>query len=268
MTLPRPARRSPFLALALALSAPMACGGAAVEAPPSSPPAGAAAAGPAAEKRPASNAEADALIDRMLADLPTGSGNARPAPPPATARPAAASDATPRPAAAPPASGPSADSFDDDVRRIRETVPRWDNGTGLTARFLSEASGERMSLIYVDATPPEFNAGGGYWVIQAKAKVDGQVAGHVLLLLKSLSPGRYEGSAQKKDVALASLLGAPAWEGRHPSTAWSANEGGWVELTLRESRGGDLEGSFRAKLVANDGRSYQTVESGYFYINR
>ncbi|MCU0682199.1 MAG: hypothetical protein MUF34_08090 [Polyangiaceae bacterium] len=262
--------------VALALAAPAACGGSSIAAPgpgPATPAAHASNDEPAA-KRGGSDRETDALIDRMLADLPgSGAGHApTPSPSPPIARTSAA---TPAPARAPAASparsagSSAADSFDEDVRRIRETVPTWDNGTGISARFLSEASGERMSLIYVDTTPPEFNAGGGYWVVQARAKVNGQVAGHMLFLMKSLSPGRYEGSPQKKDLVAASLLGAPTWEGRNPNAAWSANEGGWVELVLREGRNStELEGTFRAKLVANDGRSFQTVESGYFYIKR
>ncbi len=263
MIAPLPAR---WLPLALALAAP-ACGGSPVA--PATPPAPA-SPGPSAE--PAAkhtDRETDALIDRMLADLPGGDHAPARMPPPAAAPARVPTAAAPAEApAARPARTNAADSFDEDVQRIRETVPKWDNGTGITARFLSEASGDRMSLIYVDTTPPEFNASGGYWVVQARAKVNGQVAGHVIFLMKNLAPGRYEGSPMKKDVAVGSLLGAATWEGRNPETAWSMNEGGWVELVLREGRSGDLEGTFRAKLVANNGRNYQTVESGYFYINR
>jgi hypothetical protein len=221
-----------------------------------------------ATKHGASDRETNALLDRMLADLPSGDRSpGRPKPEAAPVRPTAVlappSEAPPRPAQN------AVDSFDEDVRRIREIVPRWDNGTGITARFLNESSGNRISLIYVDTTPPEYNADGGYWVVQARAKVNNEIVGHVMFLLKNLAPGRYEGSAQRKDVVFGSLLGSPTWHGRSPDAAWSMNEGAWVEVVLREGRGaGELEGNFRAKLTANDGHHYQTVESGYFYIKR
>lgn len=266
-----------FPLVALALAAPVGCGSS-IQPPtsavaPSRTPADSSADGEAVTKRGRGDRETDALIDQMLAGLPGGDHAPARKDPPAPSAVRAPAPAAPASPATPPPSARSgansADSFDEDVKRIRETVPTWDNGTGITARFLSESSGDRMSLIYVDTTPPEFNAEGGYWVIQAKAKVNGQIVGHVLFLLKSLAPGRYEGSAQKKDVALGSLVGSPTWVGRGPDTSWSMNEGGWVEIVLREGRSHtELEGNFRAKLVANDGRRYQTVESGYFYIKR
>jgi hypothetical protein len=160
------------------------------------------------------------------------------------------------------------DTFEEDVSRIRSIVPGWDNGTGLTVRFLQQATGKRLSLIYVDPTPPVFKDSPGLWMIQAKATQGDRTLGWVVVLLKSLVPGSYNGSPSQKDVVLAVCMGE-TWDGKDPETTWSINPGSWAEITLRPGGApGDLEGNFRGKLVDNKGTGFHTIESGYIYINR
>jgi hypothetical protein len=207
------------------------------------------------------DASTAALLDKLLADTPS-SGGRKDAPAPA-----------PPPVAAPAAAHPAAhatndDTFDDDTKRIQETVPTWDNGTGITARFLKEATGARISLIYVDATPPAFNKELNLWVIEAKAKVDGKIAGTFAILMKDVAAGRHEGSPEKKSVIFISGFGEKL-DLKGNDTMWSTNKGSWCELVLRAGKKGKhLEGNFRAKLMSNDGQSFQSVESGYLYINQ
>ena len=160
------------------------------------------------------------------------------------------------------------DTFEEDVARIRQEVPRWDNGTGVTVKYLKEATGKRLSLIYVDPNAPTRNERLGLWAMRLQARVGGRTIGHVLMLIRTLAPGRYEGSPGSKDVVLAVSM-AEDWEGTDPETTWSVNPGSWAEITLRPGRfPGDLEGDFRAKLVDNRGTGFHTIEAGYVYINR
>ena len=103
-------------------------------------------------------------------------------------------------AAAHPAAHTSDDTFDDDTKRIQEKVPTWDNGTGITARFLKEATGARISLIYVAATAPAFNKELNLWVTEAKAKVDGKIVGTFAILMKDITAGRHEGSPESGGI--------------------------------------------------------------------
>ena len=173
-----------------------------------------------------------------------------------------------RPAPTPPPAhtGDRDDTFTEDVTKIKSLVPSWDNGTGIGVRFLKESTGKRLSLIYVDPTPPEFKQNKG-WLIQGQAKSDGKVLGHYLILLKDVAAGRYEGGPGKTGVVMASLL-EPTWKGDAPGAGWSINEGSWCELVLRPGqKAGQFEGDFRAKLVTNEGGSFVTIENGYVYIN-
>jgi hypothetical protein len=208
-----------------------------------------------------------AVIDELLHDVSVSSSS-RPGavelPPASPAPPAEASAG----ASSPQASGDELDTFDEDMARIQQTVPSWDNGTGVTVKFLKESTGGRLSLIFVDPTPPVFQQKQGLWMIQGRATAKHQTLGHIVVLLKTLAPGRYEGSSTKKDVVVAVLMGEQ-WDGRDPETTWSINEGSWAELTLREGRNpGDLEGDFRGRLVDNQGTGYHTIEAGYIYVNR
>jgi len=197
---------------------------------------------------------------------PTG-----PAPTAAATQPIGPKPAPPPPTGAGSPPGSSDDglnTFDQDVARIRQTVPGWDNGTGLSILFLKESTGKRLSLIYVDPTPPAFKDGPGLWMIQAKATSNNQTIGWAVILLKTLAPGRYQGSPNQNDVVLAVCMGE-TWDGKNPETTWSINPGSYAEMELRAAGApGDLEGSFRGKLVDNKGQGFHTIENGYIYINR
>lgn len=191
-----------------------------------------------------------------------------------TPQPQQTIQSSPQPAATPGAGGGSSggsklDTFDEDRARIQGAVPGWDEGTGLTVKFLKESTGTRLSLIYVDTTAPAEKADVGLWMIQAKATANGQTLGHFVVLLRSLEPGMYKGSPSSKDVVMGALMGADPWDGRNPETTWSINEGSWCEISLKPGQHpGDLEGSFHGKLVDNKGTGYHTIEDGYIYINR
>ncbi len=210
-----------------------------------------------------------AAIDELLHDI-TPSETPQPAPTETLAPSRApAAGPAPKPGATPPSeSDERLDTFDEDMARIRQTVPGWDNGSGVTVKFLKESTGGRLSLIFVDPTPPVFQQAQGLWMIQGRATANNQTLGHIVFLLKTLAPGRYEGSPNKKDVVVAVLMGEQ-WDGRNPETTWSINQGSWAEITLRKGRNpGDLEGDFRGRLVDNQGTGYHTIEAGYIYVNR
>ena len=206
------------------------------------------------------NTSTEAMIGDLLRDIEPGAGQGQ--------GPAPAPTQTVAPPGPPPGGGDRLDTFEEDIARIRQIVPGWDNGTGLSIKFLKESTGKRLSLIYVDPTPPAYKDGPGLWMIQAKATSGDTVIGWAVILLKSLAPGRYEGSPSKQDVVLAVCMGE-TWDGKNPETTWSINPGSYAEITLQPGRGpGDLEGNFRGKLVDNKGTGFHTIENGYVYINR
>jgi hypothetical protein len=165
-----------------------------------------------------------------------------------------------------PAPPGSSDTFTEDVLRIQQVVPTWNNGTGIALKFLRESSGQRVSLIYVDPTPPVMQKDGDHWVIAATAKTASQTLGHFVLLLRELTPGHYRGSATEDAVMMSTSM-ATEWDPSDPDTTWSRNNESWCELVLRA---GDhpttLEGQFRGKLSDNHGTGFHTIESGYVYI--
>lgn len=168
----------------------------------------------------------------------------------------------------PDTSEESSDTFAADVLRIQEVVPTWNNGTGIALKFLRESSGQRVSLIYVDPTPPAMQKGGDHWVIAATAKTEKRTLGHFVLLLKDLSPGHYKGSASDDSVVMSTSMDTE-WDPTHPDTTWSRNHESWCELVLQPGRDETtLEGQFRAKLIDNQGTGFHTIESGYVYIKR
>jgi hypothetical protein len=218
----------------------------------------------------------DAIIGDLLSHLDEGKAAAAPAPeaaalqspPPRAAQPAAQPAAAPVAGATPATSGSRLDTWDSDISTVKSKVPTWDNGSGVVLKFLNEGQGTRLTLIYVDTTPPVFKEEAGLWIVQAKATANGTTLGHMMLLLKSLEPGRYEGGPGKQDVVLAAGMGE-TWEPKAPGTTWSINDGSWCEITLRAGQNpGDLEGDFRGKLVDNSGNGYHNIEAGYIYINR
>jgi len=163
-----------------------------------------------------------------------------------------------------------ADSFDADRERIRASVSRWAHGTGATLRFLKEATGERLSLIFVDEASPTFDAQASVWTIQTKAQVaGGKVVGHFVLLLDSLQPGKYRGDDHVKAVRMGVLMGEPAWDAQNPETAWSFNRESWCDIEISSpSSDGAIESNFRGRLVDNKGTGFINIESGFLFMKR
>ena len=173
-------------------------------------------------------------------------------------------------AANPPAKQSSAaDSFNDDRVRIRASVAQWDHGTGATLRFLKEATGEKLSLIFVDETAPIFKSDAGMWMIQSMARVTGgKIVGHFVLFLKDLKAGKYRGDDHTKEAVMGVLMGETSWDGQNPETAWSVNRESWCEVILRRLSDGGIEGDFRARLVDNKGSGFINIDSGYLFIKQ
>ncbi len=161
------------------------------------------------------------------------------------------------------------DTFDEDRERIRGSVVKWEHGTGATLRFLKEATGERLSLIFVDESGPVYKQDAGMYMIQATARVTGgKVIGHFVLLLKDLRAGTYRGDDHTKDAVMAVLMAETAWDGQNPETAWSINRESWCEVYLRSAANAGIEGEFRARLVDNRGTGFINVDSGYLFIKK
>lgn len=161
------------------------------------------------------------------------------------------------------------DNFDRGVAKIKKVVPGWDNGTGVAVRFLKEATGQTLALVYVDPTPPERRTDPSGWLVQSTALVDDKPFSTITILFSRLEEGRYHGSPSKLDVVMGASVGAPVWNPKADDTTWSVNEGGSVDVEMHEVPGTDhVEGTFKAKLVANVGGSYYRITDGYFYINR
>jgi hypothetical protein len=161
------------------------------------------------------------------------------------------------------------DTFDEDVQKIKDNVPKWDNGTGVAVRFVKESTGHKLSLIYVDETPPEHKTSPAGWLIESHAKSNGKVISTITFLLSSLEPGNYRGDDKSLDAVMGVALGTDHWAPKDPDTAWSLNDGGNVKVQLHAIGGTDhVEGTFTAKLVANAGGDYYRIDEGYFYINR
>ena len=169
-----------------------------------------------------------------------------------------------------PATLPIADdSFNDDRERIRASVAKWEHGTGATLRFLKETTGEKLSLIFVDESAPQFKADAGMWMIQASARVTGgKIVGHFVLLLKDLRAGKYRGDDHTKEAIMAVLMGESSWDAQNPETAWSVNRESWCEVFLRSTADAAIEGEFRARLVDNRGTGFINVDSGYLFMKR
>ncbi len=197
--------------------------------------------------------ETDQIIDSLLSDMQRVE----------SPRPAAS-------AANPPAKLPSAaDSFNDDRERIRASVAQWDHGTGATLRFLKEATGEKLSLIFVDETAPIFKSDANMWMIQSIARVTGgKIVGHFVLFLKDLKAGKYHGDDHTKEAVMAVLMGESNWDGQNPETAWSVNRESWCEVTLRRASDGGIEGDFKGRLVDNKGTGFINIDSGYLFIKQ
>ncbi|MCC6217373.1 MAG: hypothetical protein IT376_21120 [Polyangiaceae bacterium] len=214
----------------------------------------------------------DQMVQDLLRGADTGGGGQ---PPPGgqqnTLGPAPSSGGQPTAGSGSSGGGGSSEfySFEENVQRIKEKVPTWDNGSGVTVNFLNETSGKRLSIVFVDQTAPIYKDQIGLWVVQGKATGNNETLGHMVIGLQNLAPGRYSGSPSNKSVVMSIALTSGNYDGNSPETTWTINQGGWIELTLQEGRSaGDLEGTFRAKLYSNDTKKFYTVENGYLYINR
>jgi hypothetical protein len=162
----------------------------------------------------------------------------------------------------------SADTFTQDVLRIQQVVPTWNNGTGIALKFLRESNNTRVSLIYVDPTPPVWQKEANHWMIRATAKTESSTLGHFVLQLKDLAPGHYRGSASEDSVVMGTSM-AEDWDAEDPDTTWSRNHESWCEIVLLESdEKGVVEGQFRGKLIDNQGTGFHNIESGYLYIKQ
>jgi hypothetical protein len=226
---------------------------------------------PNAAKSPARQAQdVERVIDEMLAEErrsheARGANTASP-PPPVAMPEVNHGDEFPDLEA--PRTQESSDTFTQDVLRIQQVVPTWNNGTGIALKFLRESSGQRVSLVYVDPTPPVWNQDKLHWVIRATARTESQTLGHFVLLLRELAPGHYRGSA-KEDAVMMSTSMAIEWDANDPDTTWSGNHESWCEIVLRQgSEPSTVEGQFRAKLIDNQGTGFHNIESGYVYIKQ
>lgn len=163
----------------------------------------------------------------------------------------------------------SGDAFEDNNQRIRSVVPGWNEGAGINIKFLKEATGERLSLLFVDSTAPAWNEGQGLWIIQGIAQgPNNETLAHVLIGLRDLRPGTYEGSENDTSLVLAVAITDQPWNGQAEDAGWSINANSFARLVLRDIGNGNLEGDFQAKLVTNEGSSYYTLEAGYILINK
>lgn len=205
---------------------------------------------PAAVSR-SSGDETDRIIDSLLGDIRKAEAGAS-APKPQTTQ---VSD--------------KLDSFDEDRQRIRSSLEKWDQGSGAALRFVKQSTGERLSLIFIDETAPDYQSETDMWMIQATARVaGGKVVGHFVLFLKDLRAGRYRGDDHSKEAVMAVLIGDSRWDGENPETAWSMNAESWCDVQLQPAGKTGIEGSFRARLVDNKGSGYVQVESGYLFIKQ
>lgn len=168
-----------------------------------------------------------------------------------------------------PSAASTADDFEAKKAKVRDVVSGWDEGSGIVIRFLKESTGERLSLIFGDATAPVWKDEPGLWIIQGLALADDDsVLGHVLLGLSDLRPGSYEGTHERSNAVLAVLLSDGQWNGQDPDACWSVNPNSFFRISLRDAGDGNLVGDFQGKLVSNDDNSYLTIDAGYIYINR
>ena len=136
-------------------------------------------------------------------------------------------------------------------------------------RFVNEATGTPLTLLYADESAPQWDDDAQKWLILGHAQVDGENVSTIAVLLPELSAARFDGDDTKHGCVLGAAVGTSRWTPSDPSTAWSSNRGGSCEVELRAAaRPGHLEGSIRGKLFANSGRDYFVVSAGYVYVAR
>jgi hypothetical protein len=161
------------------------------------------------------------------------------------------------------------DHYDDQLAVVKSKMPDVEKGSAIVVRFLNQGSGKRISLVYVDETPPQFKEKLNGRVIVAKASGKGdETLSTISFLIKNFEPGRYECNTANHEAVIGAAI-ADNWVPTDPETYWSLNEGGGCEIELHEgARPGDIEGSFRGRLVKNNGKGFLIVENGYIYVKR
>ena len=76
------------------------------------------------------------------------------------------------------------------VTDLRSFMQTQSHGVGIVAKYLQEKTGKRISLKYVDDTPPEWKESLENWVIISRAKdTDDNVISTVAMALPQLAPG-------------------------------------------------------------------------------
>ena len=172
----------------------------------------------------------------------------------------------------PPAARPAARSaFESSKSDITRTVAKWDSGAGVAARVADKSSGKTAVYVLATKTPPKWRDGSKAWVTVAKAVVGTTPVATVVVGVKELAPGHFEGSGSKRDCVVGWSMRdwATPKDSDAPDFAWSDNETGYCDVTLREGRsGGHLEGRLRAKLFSNDKKNTFTIDTGYVYLVR
>lgn len=166
---------------------------------------------------------------------------------------------------------PARSALESSKADVTRTVSRWDSGGGVAAHVNDKASGKTAVYVLATKTPPKWRDSSKSWVTVAKAVVGSTPVATVVVGVKELAPGHFEGSGAKRDcvVGWATRDWATPKDSDAPDFAWSDNETGYCDVTLREGRsGGHLEGRLRAKLFSNDKKNTVTIDNAYVYLVR
>ncbi|MFI5299784.1 MAG: hypothetical protein ACHREM_16985 [Polyangiales bacterium] len=167
-------------------------------------------------------------------------------------------------------SGDAREQFRVGAKVVHDTMSKQDHGVGLIATYLVEKTEARTNFVYHSDTPPVWVEDATSWVVVSQGTDEKEVTNSILVLgLPQLKPGHYEGSDSRHEATLAASIGETKFEPKGPETSWSSNGGSWCEIEVKSANSrGDLEGSFKGKLMSNSGDSYYLIEQGYFYVRR
>lgn len=164
------------------------------------------------------------------------------------------------------------DNYEERVQKVKELAPQLEKGTAVVARYVNVSKGLRISFNYLDEFAPEWKDKFGARLIQAKSMMDNQLVSTITFLVKNLEPGHYVCDG------MSTAIGASMdnhWDPVAPNTYWTFNDApngdhGQCEIDLHEAeRPGDLEGTFRAKLLMNNkSGDFLLIEMGYMYVKR
>lgn len=166
--------------------------------------------------------------------------------------------------------GDALEEFKTGAKLVRETMSKQDHGVGLIATYLVEATQARTNFVYHSDEPPKWIEDATSWVVLSQGTDEKEQTSSILLMgLPQLKPGHYEGSDSRHEATIASSIGDATFLPKGPDTTWSSNEGSWCEIDVKAANSrGDLEGSFKGKLMSNDAKAYYLIEQGYFYVRR